>query len=194
MSGSGSRVVISVERVAARWGCSFADIGGWAAMERLTIVTGISPVICCGEEVAGLVEVASADILPLFLREGRSDEPAYLKRIRPLSQKDKWCTVTEPPEGICVTLPDLAILRRDADRFEIEEGLVLVRAGGAIRYDWEQLGYGLVARVAKDGAPPSQSELVRWAQDWFATRGDVPDESTVRRRLMPLWRELQGPA
>jgi hypothetical protein len=54
------------------------------------------------------------------------------------------------------------------------------------------MAYGLVARAAKETSPKSQSELVRWAQDWFAIQGDIPDESTVRRRLMPLWREFQG--
>ena len=89
-------------------------------------------------------------------------------------------------------LRDLAIQGHAAARFEAEEGLVIVRAGGALRYDWEKMAYGLIARATRDGAPASQSELVRWALDWFAEQGDVPDESTARRRLTPLWRELQG--
>ena len=142
--------------------------------------------------MARLMEVASTDILPLSLREGRSEEPAYLKRIRRIGQDRNWLTITDPAEGVFVCLKDLAIPGRAAARFEAEDGLVMVRAGGALRHDWERMAYGLFARAARDGAPASQSELVRWALDWFADQGEVPDESTARRRLTPLWRELQG--
>ncbi len=67
-------------------------------------------------------------------------------------------------------LRDLAIQGHAAARFEAEEGLVIVRAGGALRYDWEKMAYGLIARATRDGAPASQSELVRWALDWLPSR------------------------
>jgi len=183
---------MTITRAAARWGCTITDIGGWAAMGRIRIVMGISPVICGAHQVAGLVEVAAADILLLFLEEGRKKTMSYLHRVRPIDGEGDWCILTDPAEGIPVCLSDLAIQGHDAAHFEAEEGLVMVRAGGSGRYDWEQMAYGLVARAARETSPKSQSELVRWAQDWFATQGDIPDESTVRRRLMPLWREFQG--
>ncbi|NOX40139.1 MAG: hypothetical protein GXP05_06400 [Alphaproteobacteria bacterium] len=142
--------------------------------------------------IGGFVEVASADILPLFLREGRGNTMTYLKRVRPVETDGNWCTITDPAEGLPIRLKELAIQGHDAAHFEAEEGLVMVRAGGSLRYDWEQMAYGLVARAAKETSPKSQSELIGWAQDWFAIQGDIPDESTVRRRLMPLWREFQG--
>jgi hypothetical protein len=41
----------------------------------------------------------------------------------------------------------------------------------------------------------SQTALVALAQDWFvqnSAKGDVPEESTIRKRLAPLWRKLKG--
>ncbi len=192
MRFSKTQAILTIPQAAARWGCSIGDIGVWAAKGRLRIVTGISPVYCRNKEIGGFVEVATADILPLFLKEGKYNTMAYLKRIRPAEQEGDWCTITDPAEGIPLTLDDLAIQAHDAARFEAEEGLVMVRSGGALRYDWEKMAYGLVARAAREDAPNSLSELVRWALDWFADQGDVPDESTARRRLTPLWRELQG--
>jgi len=184
--------IFTIPNAAARWGCSIADIGAWAARGRLRIVTGISPVMCAGRETAGLVEVSVADILPLFLKGGRENAMAYLKRVRPVEDDEDWRTIIDPAEGIVIVLADLAIQGHEVAQFEAEEGLVMVRAGGAQRYDWEKMAYGLVVRAARERAPKSQSELGRWALDWFADHGDVPDESTARRRLMPLWREFQG--
>ena len=192
MNFAQTHTILTIPEAAIRWKCQIADIGMWSARGRLRIVTGIPPVTCGCREIGGFLEVATADILPLFWRRGRSGMAAYLKRIRPLEQVDGWCTITDPEEGLMISLEELAILGSDAERFEAEEGLVMVRAGGALRYDWEKMAYGLIARATRDGAPASQSELVRWALDWFAEQGDVPDESTARRRLTPLWRELQG--
>ena len=45
------------------------------------------------------------------------------------------------------------------------------------------------------GVPSSQSALIALVQDWFVQNsrtGEVPDESTIRKRLTPLWRKLRG--
>jgi hypothetical protein len=45
------------------------------------------------------------------------------------------------------------------------------------------------------GLPETQSALVALAQDWFVQNsrsGDVPDESTILKRLTALWRKLRG--
>jgi hypothetical protein len=45
------------------------------------------------------------------------------------------------------------------------------------------------------GVPETQTALVALVQDWFVQNsrsGDVPDESTIRKRLAPLWRKLRG--
>jgi hypothetical protein len=63
------------------------------------------------------------------------------------------------------------------------------------RYDWHEFYgfYGALARRIHDhGIPPTQAELVREMLDWFGRRdgGEAPDESTVRRKIVAIWREL----
>ena len=43
--------------------------------------------------------------------------------------------------------------------------------------------------------PNTKTELVTLVQDWFVQNscsGDVPDESTIRKRLIGLWRKLKN--
>jgi len=45
------------------------------------------------------------------------------------------------------------------------------------------------------GVPETQTALVALVQEWFVQNsqsGDVPEESTIRKRLAPLWRKLRG--
>lgn len=52
----------------------------------------------------------------------------------------------------------------------------------------------MIVRLFRDGLPETQSELVGEMQEWFAATaadGEMPDESTIRRRISPIWRELQ---
>jgi hypothetical protein len=53
------------------------------------------------------------------------------------------------------------------------------------------------ARTVPRGLPSTQSELVRWSAKcstgiWYQTRRDeqAPDDSTVRRKIALIWREL----
>jgi hypothetical protein len=53
----------------------------------------------------------------------------------------------------------------------------------------------IIERVHEKGLPATQSELVAELQDWFgevSQNGEVPDESTIRRRVRPIWRKLRG--
>jgi hypothetical protein len=46
-----------------------------------------------------------------------------------------------------------------------------------------------------NGVPATQSALIALVQEWFvqnSRKGEVPDESTIRKRLAPLWRKLRG--
>jgi hypothetical protein len=52
----------------------------------------------------------------------------------------------------------------------------------------------LIKRIHEHGIPDTQAELIGELQNWFADvaeNGDVPDESTIRRRLRPFWRALR---
>ncbi len=89
------------------------------------------------------------------------------------------------------------ILADDVHRFEIEHGLVkrMTDPGGApARYDWEGLYIAQMVRLHDNGLPATQGEWIAEVQDWFAEtspNGEVPDESTIRRRLRPSWRALR---
>ena len=55
---------------------------------------------------------------------------------------------------------------------------------------WRETGDG-----HQNGVPATQSALIALVQEWFvqnSRKGEVPDESTIRKRLAPLWRKLRG--
>ena len=85
-------------------------------------------------------------------------------------------------------------------RFEEDHDL-LRRIGGSTGslspYDWEGMYVTMIKRIHEFGLPTTQAELIAELQDWFsnvAESGEVPDESTIRRRLRPFWRALHGDA
>lgn len=190
------RVFYTMTEAAARWGCSPADIAGWAAVGRLEIVTGVSPVRCGEDTVAGLVAVSAADILPMFRRCGTGPEECAVRRVREIGSEE-WRFITEPDGGLRVAKADLMIMGSEVVRFEEECDLFRRQPGGAgpaSRYDWDAFYLAVIMRLHNNGLPETQGELVGELQDWFITNsrdGDAPDESTIRKRLNPIWRALR---
>jgi hypothetical protein len=187
----------SIYEVSARWGCSAADVAGWAAAGHFTAMIGIEPVHCGDELYGGLVEVSLAELMPLFRRFGPSDETCRLKRILPAGSGN-WLRVTDPVEGILVRATDLMFPAETLHRFE-EERELLRRSthgtGASARYDWEAITIWLFKRLNEMGFPASQAALVAEVQDWFIANsktGDVPEESTIRKRIAPIWRAVRG--
>lgn len=191
------RAFFTLHETASRWGCSIADIAGWATEGKLEIVTGIPLATCGAEKVSGKITISPMDMLPLFRRTGTGPTAIKLQRIKP-EGSDVWCYVTEPADGVEVSIADLLITGHDVLRFEDEYDL-LRRIGGGTGalspYDWEGMYVALLQRVHERGIPETQTELIGELQDWFADfaeNKDVPDESTIRRRLRPFWRALRG--
>jgi hypothetical protein len=60
------------------------------------------------------------------------------------------------------------------------------------RYEWDAFYAAIARRVHEHGIPKTQAELIREMLDWFEQRGNeqAPDESTVRRKIAVVWREL----
>ena len=104
---------------------------------------------------------------------------------------------------------DVLVRRAEVERFEEQHGLFngarsasagddsrpAARRGGPgvpPRYDWDGFYGALARRIHDHGIPPTQAELVREMLDWFGQRdgGEAPDESTVRRKIVAIWREL----
>ncbi len=66
------------------------------------------------------------------------------------------------------------------------------QALGCRRYDWDTFFGALARRIHDNGVPATQAELVREMLDWFQARHEEhpPDESTVRRKVAVVWREI----
>lgn len=191
------RAFFTLHETASRWGCSIADIAGWATEGKLDLVTGIPLAICGSEKVSGKITISSMDMLPLFRRTGTGPFVINLQRIKP-EQSTDWCYVTEPAGGVEVSIADVLISGQDVLRFEDEHDL-LRRIGGGTGalspYDWEGMYVTMIKRIHEHGLPATQAELIAELQEWFADvaeNGEVPDESTIRRRLRPFWRALRG--
>lgn len=187
----------SIYEVSARWGCPAQDVAGWAAQGHLQVLIGIAPVLCGEEMHGGLVEVSIAELMPLFRRFGPSEDACRLRRIIPMGSGE-WVRVTDPIEGILVRATDLMFPAEALHRFEEERDLLRRPAhsiGATPRYDWDAMYVWLFQRVNEFGLPESQAALIGEAQEWFiqhSKSGDVPEESTIRKRLSALWRALRG--
>lgn len=185
----------TVHEVAARWGCTIADIAGWSSRGRLEIVTGIPPVTCGEEVIAGEVVVSAFDILSMFRRFGNGPQSAFVQRVRAGGASD-WSLITDPAEGIEVSIADLLVTGKQVHTFEKDHDLMRRIAGGSgstSPYDWDGMMNALLVRIHERGLPASKSELVGDMQDWFAEQspdGQVPDERSIRRRVDSAWKTL----
>lgn len=187
----------SIYEIAARWGCHPADVAGWAAAGHLQVLAGIPPVRCGEDVVAGLVEVPIAELMPMFRRFGPSDEMCRLKRVLPPGSKT-WAHITDPAAGLPIRSTDLLMAAGSVQAFEEERDLLRrppSHIGATPRYDWDGMYAWLTCLLFEAGVPETQSALISQVQDWFirnSSSGDVPEESTIRKRLSALWRGLRG--
>ncbi|WP_375569792.1 hypothetical protein ABWH93_17240 [Seohaeicola saemankumensis] len=196
--GLPQRVFYPVHETAARWGCTVFDIAGWVAMGTLKVVTGIPPVHCGEERVAGLVIIDPTDMLPMFRRSGTGPQEARLLRVKRLEEAD-WLYITAPEEGVLVSIGDMMILGQDVHKFEAANNLFgRVAAGAGLSgegdYDWAGMNVEITRRVFEEGLPKSQGEWIRELQDWFSMRsedGTFPDEKSIRLRLAPILKALK---
>lgn len=189
----------SIYEIAVRWGCPPADVAGWAAEGHLKVVAGIPPVRCGEDVVGGLVEVPIAELMCMFRRFGPSDDIGRLRRVlKPGSAT--WAQVTEPSDGLPIRSSDLLVASGSLLQFEEERDLLRRPAstiGASPRYDWDAMYAWLTVFLFEKGVPDTQTALVALVQDWFVQNsksGEVPDESTIRKRLTSLWRKLRGEA
>lgn len=192
------RAFWTITEAAARWGCTHADIVGWASTGRLELVAGIPPVRAGAETFAGIVAIPAQDIIGHFRRDAAGPDTLTIRRIRNPGPDQAWQLICEPAEGLVLARHDLCIQGAELDRFETEHELRRALGGSATqtRWDWDSFMVAQFVRVYEDGLPSSQNEWVREGQDWFARRsnGEHPDEKTVRRRISPIWQALRSSA
>jgi hypothetical protein len=190
------REFYTVHEVASRWGFTTADIAGWSATGHFDVVTGITPALCNDKVVAGKVMVAAFDLLPLFRRCGTGPQSGKVRRVRSKSN-EPWHLITDPADGIEVSVADMFITRKQVLKFETQHrlfGRSSASTGSSSPYNWEGMLQALALQIHDHGLPASQGELVGLMQDWFiqdaADGEDIPDERSIRRRITPIWRKL----
>jgi hypothetical protein len=186
-------VFFTLHEASARWGCSIADIAGWAAVGKLKIMTGIGLVRCGDRIILGQVTLSPMDLQPLFRRCGTGPVEGMVRRIMPTDCTD-WLIITDPAGGVAVAVADMLILAEDVFGFEEDHDMVRRPATGGTPYDWEGMIVFLIKRIHECGLPATQAELIAEMQDWFADQSDgtkIPDSRSIRRRITPIWRMLR---
>jgi len=200
----------SLSDIAIRWGVMPIDIVGWAADGLLALSIAVLPTKTASSRIlCDLVEIAAIDVLPLFRPNGARSENVAIRRARAKGEAE-WEWISEPAGQIVITAPDVLITRAEIERFEQAHGLhtsgetqqIQARRqrppgpGAPPRYDWDRFYAAITRRIYDQGMPSNQSELVREMLDWFQaeSRDQTPDESTVRRKVATIWRELNRPA
>jgi hypothetical protein len=192
--------------VAIRWSALAIDVVGWAADGLLTLSIAIPPVKTISSRmICDLVNIAGTDVRPLFRPDGSHLDVVSIRRIRGPGESE-WQWISEPADGIAVTAPEVLVTRAEVQRFELEHDLHL---GGQVadrrgqdrgagpgvppRYDWDTFFGALARKIYDNGLPSTQAELVREMLAWFQSRHKehAPDESTVRRKVAVVWRELK---
>lgn len=191
-----SRTFYSIHEAAARWGCTLADIAGWAEAGHFDLITGISYAETGEETIAGKIAIHAMDVLPIFRRTGTGPMRFRANRIKPLENgPSDWKFITAPEGGIEVDLDDIMISSSDLTQFEIDCGIMRRAGQGQSKYDWDGMYVAACRRLFIEGLPASQTEFIREMEAWFfrtSKDGDAPDESSIRRKITPIWRELAG--
>ena len=190
------RALFSLIEVSARWGCTIADIVEWAFAGHLEILVAIPPTRFGGKLFSDLVAVAPSDVLRMCRRFGVAHDEILILRVRGPGAEN-WSVAHPPEEGLLIDLHDLMITADTLAKFE-ERHRVYRRSnpGPATKYDWEAAYLAMMIRIHERGLPESLTELVAEMQEWFiqnSADGDAPDESTIRKRISPIWHKLRAP-
>ena len=189
------REFYTLHEVAARWGCTLADISGWSTAGDLDVFTGIPPTFCGDARIAGTVVVCTMDILPMFRRTGTGPQNAHLRRVRTESTPD-WLFVTDPPQGVEVSIADLLLRSKQVLKFEDTHDLLRRISGGTgstSPFDWDGMTKAFLIRIHERGIPASKTEMIGDIQDWFVANSngdDIPSERSIRRHVDDLWKML----
>lgn len=191
------RALYSLPEAAARWNCQAADIADWAFAGHLELMIAIPPTLIGGEILCDLAVIAPGDILAMFRRSGTGPCEVAIRRVR-LPGSGEWKHIHPPDAALVVTRDDLMITGDAVARFEDQHGIFRrPRADSSKSYDWEGFYGAMVLRIFRSGLPEKQADLIGEMQDWFianSTDGDAPDESTIRKRISPIWRLLRAEA
>jgi len=203
------RSFYSLTEVVARWSVTPFDVIGWSTDGLIALSIALPPVKTGSSEmVSGLADVEAPHLLPLFRRDGTPSPTVAIRRVKAGDHEFRW--ISEPAEGVAITAADVLVRRAEVERFEQQYGFsnrlhvpdrepmaTRPRGGPGVppRHDWDAFYAALTRRIHEHGVPKTQAELVREMVAWFEARDveHAPDESTIRRKITPVWRELSRP-
>jgi hypothetical protein len=203
-----------LDEVCAYWGLRERDITAFVLSGDLTLsatVAGLRVIYGTFEAVdvnewhrlpegrryiIGTIDLQRDDAW-MVLREG-SHEITQLK-----APEDEYAEVDDflANGRHTVRREDVVVCRAEIERFaaahlkpaEVREGPAneAARRGAPPKYDWDGFWVEVCRRVHEEGVPVTQGELIRLMLDWFTETGRrVPDTSTLKKKLSPLWRLL----
>ncbi len=190
------RALYTLIEAASRWGCSIADIAEWAFVGHLEVLVAIPPTSFGGELFVDLVAVAPGDVLRMFPRFREGPDETLIRRVRSPGS-DLWSFADASEVGLLIRRTDLMITSDTLAKFEDRHSVFRrSNTGPGSKYDWEAAYLAMMIRIHERGLPESLTELVAEMQDWFirnSADGDAPDESTIRKRISPIWHQLRAP-
>lgn len=201
------RSFYSLTEVAVRWSVTPFDVIGWSTDGLLALSIALPPVKSgTSEMLSGLADVEAPHLLSLFRRDGAPNASVAIRRVKSGENGFHW--ISDPAEGVTITSADVLVRRAEVERFERQYGFFnglhvpgtgsndapRRRGGPGVppRHDWDAFYAALTRRIHEQGVPKTQAELVREMLAWFEARDleHAPDESTIRRKVTPVWREL----
>lgn len=204
---------LRLDEVCTRWAVTPRDIADYALAGAITLsvpVVQLRVAIGCYEEIdddnwqrlpegyrvlTGTADLFREDVWAIF-KEG--DQP--VSRFAVGGNDYMEVATSNGDNTITVKADELVIRSEEVTRFEQsrtpEENTSPGPERGAMRgapprFDWDAFWVEVCRRIHDDGLPATQGALVRDMLDWFSANGAaVPDTSTVKKKLAPLWRLL----
>lgn len=201
-----------LDEMLTRWGMTERDIAAFVLADELTLSATVSGLrieygefeecrdgswfaMPAGTRFAiGTIDLARSDAWRV-LREG-AWTIASLK-----AQPGRYENIDDPKldNKHEVHREDLVICRAEIERFEQAQGLLIeadapIRRGAPSQFDWDAFWVEVCRGIHADGLPMTQNGLVGRMAEWFElNHKKAPDESTIKKKLKPLWRQLAKP-
>ena len=205
-----------IDEVLERWSISERDMMAFVLAGSLTVsatVAGLRVTYgLCRPSAAGVTDriATSHSYIIGLVPLQRSDAWRILKQ-----GEFAITTLLAPPEEFAmidnaagnnqhvVQKADLVIAHDELVRFEkANPGIIgtnitgdVNRRGAPSQFDWDEIWVELCAVIYLDGLPETQAELVQHIADWLQGKGKrVPDDSTIKKKIRPLWQRLRSEA
>ena len=196
--------------VCTRWGVSEADIANFAIAGELTLSVVVARLPIEDGEIeevedghfvelperrywfTGGLDLWAQDAWHVVMDGSHAVHAFKVERGRYRSLRAQG---DDPPELIVqrerIVVQHAELLRFESAQAEPAQAIAHAPAGqrGApARYAWDEFWCEAAVALQIEGMPPTQAALVRRMEQWFAGRGEFPDQSTIKKKVALLWR------